>query len=127
MDPLRPLASLIRSLRTAAKSRTAQSTRTAGAREAVTHGAANAAPSAPPQAIASRLHARLVTIGEWNPARARELFVECILLNELGEDLSRDPGFAELVQKVSTELGGEPAVSARLDQILRDLVRGQVT
>lgn len=83
----------------------------------------SAAPS-----IASRLHSRLSAQGEWNPIRARELFVECILLNELGEDLARDPGFAELVQKVSLHMGNEPAVSSRLDQVLRDLTsRGQVT
>ena len=128
MDPLRPFASLIRSLWTTRKSRPADGARSAESPESTRTALTGARPAAPAASITGQLRSRLNAQSEWNPVRARELFVECILLSELGEDLARDPGFAALVSQVSRHMGDEPAISARLDELLRDLsVQGQVT
>jgi hypothetical protein len=121
MDPLRPFTNLIRSLWA---SRSGPAQRASGGAAGAGVGAApgNVAGVSPAKAVTSRLQLRLATLSEWNPNRARELFVESILLNELGEDLAHDPGFTDLVQKVSTYLANEPRVSARLDQVLRELL-----
>jgi hypothetical protein len=119
MDPLRPFASLIRSLRSTGKTRLAVS---AGAAASTNSGAVSAAAEASgARPVHARLRARLATLTEWNPAQARELFVECILLEELGAGLERDPAFADLVRKVGGQLASEASVSSRLDQLLRSL------
>lgn len=120
MDPLRPFASLIRSLRSARKDRLApetSSSTSSGAASAISGSAE--APSLRP--VHARLQARLSTLTQWNPVQAREIFVECILMEELGAGLERDPGFAELVRKVGDQLASETAVSSRLDELLRSL------
>jgi hypothetical protein len=110
MDPLRPFAHLIRSLWT-------------GKRPAASAAQPRAAaPSAP---VANRLLSRLSTLQQWNGQRARELFVEHILLAEFGEDLALDPSFADLVQRVCSHLGSEPAVGARLDELLQQVAAGR--
>lgn len=53
------------------------------------------------------------------------MFVEHILLMELGEDLALDPAFADLVQRVCSQLGSEPAVGARLDELLQQVAAGR--
>lgn len=123
MDPLRPFADLIRSLWSAGKSRPAQ--RAAGRTE--TAAAARSEPKAVSSSarVAGRLQPRLAALQEWNGERARELFVEQILLVELGEDLARDPAFVDLVQRVSVQLGSEPAVRARLDELLQAMAAGK--
>lgn len=111
MDPLRPFASLLRSLRPSAKARAADAPREKNA-TATPH------PVARPNA---QLQARLATLTEWHAPRAREIFVECVLLAELGDDLAGDPAFVSLIQEVSTHLSNQPQVSARLDHMLREL------
>lgn len=120
MDPLRPFAHLIRSLWTAKR----PATNAAGS---ATQGTGTQQPHAiaPSAAIASRLQSRLSTLQQWNGERARELFVEHILLAEFGEDLALDPAFAELVQRVCSHLGSEPAVGARLDELLQQVAAGR--
>jgi hypothetical protein len=68
------------------------------------------------------LRARLAAMGTWDPQRARELFVECALTAELGEDLANDPALTELSRRVETYLSHEPRITARLDELLRELV-----
>jgi hypothetical protein len=118
MDPLKPFAHLIRSLRTPKRSAAAGT---------ATHGADTQRPNVVVSAapIASRLQSRLATLQQWNKARARELFVEDLLLMEFGEGLALDPAFAELVQRVSTHLGSEPAIGARLDELLQQVAAGR--
>ncbi len=115
MDPLRPFATLIRSLWRTGRNRTQgnaprTSTATAGAPD-----------SASP--IESRLRLRLETLPQWHSARAREIFVETVLLDQLGGDLDRDPEFDPLVQEVSAHLASVPALSSRLDELLQRLLR----
>jgi hypothetical protein len=117
MDPLRPFAALIRSLWTGTSERS-QSAQRAGSRGA----SAGSAPVVPAQRIADRLQLRLRALQDWDASRAREMFVEDVLLSELGGELVRDPKFAEIVKRVSDHLGNEPAVSARLNDVLRDLI-----
>ena len=113
MDPLKPFTNLIRSLWSGTQRTPARAS--GGARPAQ-------APAVAPSAqVSARLQARLASLREWNSARARELFVEHALLLEFGSDLAHDPTFGELVRKVSAQLGTEPALGARLDQLLQDL------
>jgi len=53
-----------------------------------------------------------------NPARLRQVFVETVLLWELGEQLARDAEFAEMVGRVSEQLGSEPVVAQNLHGLL---------
>jgi hypothetical protein len=119
MDPLRPFATLIRSLWTAARSERTPRASHSGAGAAPLSGSQ---PVAVVPSIAARLAPRLAALKEWNAQRARELFVEHILLAELGGELARDPKFAELVQRVSLHLAEEPAIGARLDELLQAVV-----
>lgn len=125
MDPLKPFTTLIRSL---SASRSAKSPQTAQARSHHTdtdpQTSAAAAGIMPASAVHSRLQARLSALTEWDSKRARETFVECILLNELGAQLAEDPAFFELVRRVSINLDSEPQISSRLDQVLRELAAG---
>lgn len=119
MDPLRPFLSLVRSLwtsTTSAKSiRERQSTLpppTSG----------HVAEIATVRTVEQRLQADLSVLGDaWNAQRAREVFVGGVLLHELGEHLSADPAFSDLIQRVSTQLGSDPRLSERLDELLRQL------
>lgn len=122
MDPLRPFAHLIRSLWTGKKGAAGASGSTRGAGSQQSHAVTASAP------VVNRLQSRLASLQQWNGARARELFVEHILLMEFGEDLALDPAFADLVQRVCGQLGSEPAIGARLDELLQKVAAGrQVT
>jgi hypothetical protein len=117
MDPLRPFTNLLRSLWTGS---TRSAARSDGARrQAPGSGAQQAQATAAAAPVTARLQARLATLHEWNNARARELFVEHVLLMEFGGDLARDPTFADLVRRVSTHLGASPMLADRLDQLLQ--------
>ena len=118
MDPLRPFANLIRSLWTGT---TRSPARSADGARPTQSGAQHAQAITASASVTSRLQSRLATLREWNSARARELFVEHVLLMEFGGDLARDPTFAELVRRVSTQLEAEPTFGARLDQLLQAL------
>jgi hypothetical protein len=120
MDPLRPFTHLIRSLWTGKR----PAAGTAGAASRGTDAQhPNAVVTSTP--VANRLQTRLAALQQWNGERARELFVEHILLMEFGEDLSLDPAFADLVQRVCLQLGSEPAIGARLDELLQQVAAGR--
>jgi hypothetical protein len=119
MDPLRPFANLIRSLWTGSKRSPARSAD--GAQPAQSGAGQQAQATAGSTQIGATLQSRLATLREWNSARARELFVEHVLLAELGSDLARDPTFADLVRRVSAQLEAQPTLGARLDQLLQGL------
>lgn len=123
MDPLRPFLSLVRSLWTGSPTATAKAANRAQA--AISPGSsAPAGNIAASQPIERRLQSHLNALtapGAWNAQRAREVFVRQVLLSELGEELATDPAFVELVLKVSNQLGGDPRISAHLDELLREL------
>lgn len=122
MDPIRPFTTLIRSLRESRKSQASgvrensTPTPSSGTEEISAHSIA------PARELQAALRARLQGFETWDAPRARTLFVEYILLNELGADLHKDPGFSDVVTKVSTLLGEESKISTRLDELLRELV-----
>jgi len=60
-------------------------------------------------------------MGPWNRQRAREMFVEQMLLRELGPEIANDAAFVELVDRVSALIGEQRGISDRLDQLLREL------
>ena len=115
MDPLRPFLALVRSLSTGTSAKSARERQS------------TQSPSGPAADIAirtveQRLQGDLAVLARaWNAQRAREVFVGRVLLHELGEHLSADPAFSDLIQRVSTQLGSDPRLSARLDELLRGL------
>lgn len=116
MDPLRPFLALIRSL----------STGTAGAKNSrerqSTQSTSGQAAEISIRTVEQRLQADLSVMARaWNAQRAREVFVGRVLLHELGEHLSADPAFSDLIQRVSSQLGSDPRLSARLDELLLQL------
>jgi hypothetical protein len=124
MDPLRPFANLIRSLWSGTKRTAVRADK--GARQTQNNAGQQAQAIAASAQVSARLQSRLATLREWNSARARELFVEHVLLMELGSDLNRDPAFTDLVRRVSAQLDTEPALGARLDQLLQDLAANKL-
>ncbi len=121
MDPLRPFANLIRSLWTGTKAAPARAADGARLAQGTTGPRAQADAIAASTPLSARLQSRLAALREWNSVRARELFVEHVLLMEFGSDLARDPTFADLVQRVSAQLDAEPTLRTRLDQLLQEL------
>jgi hypothetical protein len=118
MDPLRPFLSVVRSL-WVGNSKAPNRTQAGTAAQSN-----NVGPIAASQPIERRLQAQLNALtaaGAWNAQRAREVFVSQVLLTELGEALVADPAFDELVLKVSAQLGDDPRISTRLDELLRAL------
>lgn len=119
MDPLRPFLSLVRSLWTSSATSKTVARRQTTAASPSSGQAMEIAASRP---IERRLQSQLAPlIRLWNAQRAREIFVGQVLLHELGEQLEADPAFAELIQRVSSQLGSDPRLSARLDDLLRKL------
>lgn len=121
MDPLRPFLSLVRSLWTTGNVGKSAA-RTQGA--TASGSAHDASEILPSPSIEMRLHTHLAPIdaaGAWNAQRAREVFVNQVLLTELGEELAADPAFAQLAQRVSEHLGGDSRISSRLDELLREI------
>jgi hypothetical protein len=53
------------------------------------------------------------------------VFVESVLLSELGEDLANDSAFVQVVRNISQQLGNNPKLSARLDLLLKQLSQGK--
>ena len=121
MDPLKPFANLIRSLWSTRKRAPAGTTTGARSAQSSAGRQTQAHAITASTQVSARLQARLPALHDWNSVRAREVFVEHALLLEFGSDLAHDPTFAELVRRVSAQLATEPALGARLDQLLQDL------
>jgi hypothetical protein len=123
MDPLRPFAGLIRSVW---KSTTASTTQ----KDALASASATSAEEAQSETAAAleettlrtRIRARLMRIGLNDPRLAREVFVETVLTTELGENLSRDPGFTDMVKLVAEHIAADARLGDRLHSQLRSLV-----
>lgn len=119
VDPLRPFLSLVRSLRAGNAT-----SKTVGAGQATpaAHSNAPATQIAASRPIEQRLQSQLAVLARpWNAQRAREVFVRQVLLHELGEQLAADPAFVDLTQRISNQLGSDPRLGARLDELLRQL------
>jgi hypothetical protein len=119
-DPLRPFAEIIRSLwrgRSSASDRAATRDHNSAA--------APPEPARVDESLQSRLTARIAGVDSDNPARLRHVFVETVLLRELGDHLARDPQFATLVAKVCDQLESQPTVAQNLHQLLVRLAHGR--
>jgi hypothetical protein len=71
--------------------------------------------------LESRLRARLAAVDASNPEQARQTFVETVLLSQLGEDLARDPAFADVVARVSDQLLCDAQTRAQLANLIATL------
>jgi hypothetical protein len=124
VDPLKPFNSIVRSV----WDRTVQRTDRTEKVGATAKGASDAqspalGESAPIQTVQERIRARLAQQGSWDSHQIRELFVESVLLSELGAELIKDPGFGQIVAKISGQLNSHPELSARLDALLKEMAR----
>jgi hypothetical protein len=120
MDPLKPFSSSIRALWERSANRTERNERSVNTSSAnVSQGPAPIASASALQTLHSRLRTRLANLQTWDAARARELFVESVVLSELGDAISADPAFTSLVERVGKQLGANHALSVRLDQLLQ--------
>lgn len=72
------------------------------------------------QPLHARIHARLGRFTNWDAARARDIFIESVLLSELGNEVANDPSFAEVVGKISRQLAVDSLLCARLDTLLKE-------
>jgi hypothetical protein len=122
MDPLRPFTGLIRTLWKSTANSTTQkdalgSASTTSAEEAQSEAAA----AVQANSLQTQIRARLKRIGLNDPRLAREVFVETVLATELGENLSRDPGFTDMVKLVAEHIGADARLGDRLHTLLRSL------
>jgi hypothetical protein len=122
VDPLKPFASIIRSLRTAESKRTAHVQNKAGTEFAGTPNPISpAAQATPAERLRMQLQARVGALKTWDSAQARVLFVESVLLTEIGDNLRSDSSFDSVVNSVCQQLNNDPALSRRLDELLQEL------
>jgi len=117
VDPLGPYIALIRSL---ARRKPEAAERTTGATPAEADALARNAVQTPIPArdLRTRLKSRLVEVGVVDPDRARRTFVETVLLHQLGDELARDPAFADLVGKVTDQLHADRELRSRLAELI---------
>jgi hypothetical protein len=122
VDPINPFSNFIRLLRESSKkSSTGEVQQRPAAGSSGADQAAAVTPAARAQSLQTSLQSRVKAVGPWNRQRAREVFVEQILLRELGADIGNDTAFVELVDRVSALIGEQAGISERLDQLLREL------
>ena len=122
MDPLRPFAGLIRTLWKSTTPSTTQKDALASAATTSTEEAQSEAVAALGEAtLRTQIRARLKRIGLNDPRLAREVFVETVLTTELGESLSRDPGFTDMVKRVADHIAADARLGDQLHSLLRSL------
>lgn len=124
MDPLKPFTSIIRSIwgqRSERVGGTSKSSPGPAVHERRAPGYVEGSQAA--QSLDSRLRLRMSALSKWDEKAARRLFVECVLISELGETLMGDPAFARVVNTVSEQLASDEALSRRLDELLHELAQ----
>jgi hypothetical protein len=114
LDPLRSLAELVRTL-------TRPRTDARGAGSSPSQARAQAAN--PDELLRERLRIQLQAAGKGDPRRAREAFVATVLAAELGDAISLDSGFAEIVSKVARQLGEDADTDRNLTRLFEELTR----
>jgi|SRR5688572_4518069 len=122
LDPLRSLAELVRTLtRSRAERRTQTSETTRPSATGTAGGTPSAASLGGAEELRERLRQRLRLIGNGDPRRAREAFVETVLASELGDAVTLDPALHEVVTKVAQQLGNDPATERDLALLIDEL------
>lgn len=120
VDPLGPFVTLIRSLSRRKASATGSASSAASVdTNAAPHGAARTTGSSTD--LRTKLRSRLVEVGIEDPDRARQTFVETVLLSQLGDELARDPAFGDLVAQVADQLRSDRELRTRLSELIERL------
>jgi hypothetical protein len=120
LDPLDPLSKLLSALH---RSR-AGGVRgpTAPARTENSEFAQAAAAHRPaPATLEQRLRARLAQSKDRSPQHLGRLFVDTVLVGELGDSLAADPAFAALKDDIAAQLLGDPELNADLSALVQQL------
>ena len=121
LDPLRSLAELVRTLtRSRTQARGGAGTTSAAGKDK-TPLDRNSTPSSPDEVLRERLRIQIRAVGKGDPRRAREAFVATVLAAELGDTISLDSGFSEIVSKVARQLGDDAATNRDLAQLFDEL------
>jgi hypothetical protein len=121
MDPLKPFADLVRTLSKTRGGPTA-GVHHSGQIKPVTSEALHASRRVgASDDLRARLRMRLKATGLTNPSRAREAFVEVILVWELGERLPNDQALTDIVKSVSDRIDAHAHLSGRLHSLLAGL------
>ena len=118
-DPIHPFVALIRSLARRKTDATEAATPTTAA-DTSTASHASVSAERPTASLRTRLRSRLAKVGP-DPERARRTFVETILLWQLGDEVSHDPDFGDLVGKIAEQLHRDEQLGARLANLLAAL------
>jgi hypothetical protein len=90
-------------------------------------GDAAAAPSRPqPRNLGALIAQRIKAIDRDDPGRGRKtfrVFIESMLLSELGEELINDPQFYRLVDDVQQEMEADPALQTSVSSAIEHLLK----
>jgi hypothetical protein len=89
-------------------------------------GAAGTAAKSPPKDIAALIGQRIKAIDRDDPNRGRRtfrVFVESILLSELGEELINDPQFYRIVDDVQQQMETDPMTQASVSAAIQELIK----
>jgi hypothetical protein len=121
MDPLRPFAALIRTLRKSTTAPSSLADAPAPSSPNVEQGREEAAGALDEASLRSQIRSRLVRIGLKDPRLAREVFVETVLTAELGERLVHDPAFSDMVKRVAEHIAADTHLGGRLHALLQAL------
>jgi hypothetical protein len=122
MDPLKPFAGLIRTLwKSTTPSATQKDALASAASTSGEETQGEPAAALEETTLRTRIRARLTRVGLNDPRLAREVFVETVLTCELGENLSRDPGFTDMVKLVAEHIAADARLGERLHSLLRSL------
>ena len=122
MDPLRPFTGLIRTLWKAGGSAAAPDADAPGSAPVAEMANDPEAGAVAEATLRSSLRLRLLQVGLADPRRARATFVETVLAAELGDHLSQDSAFAELVTRVADQIAADPRLGGRLQALLEVVV-----
>jgi len=122
VDPLKPFAGLIRTLWKSTTPSTTQKDALASASTTrVEEAQSETAAALEETTLRAQIRARLKRIGLNDPRLAREMFVETVLTSELGENLSRDPVFTDMVKRLAEHIAADDRLGDRLHSLLRSL------
>ena len=120
LDPTNQLAALIR-VQVAALRRQQAGKKPASAGKPPTAGTASATPD-----LASLVAQRVRSISADDPERERKalrVFLETVLLSELGPELVNDPGFAAMVDHVQQQMTSDPELASAARQAAQTLLK----
>ncbi|MBV8660353.1 MAG: hypothetical protein JO142_21240 [Burkholderiales bacterium] len=91
-----------------------------------TQGSRTSRKTAQPQ-IGALIARRVKAIRPDDPERGRKafrIFLESVLINELGENLINDPGFYDMVDQIQQRMEQHPTISAAMRDAIGKLLKG---